>query len=99
MPLAIHLQPDQLRLVQTILQAHIPGRQVCAFGSRVLGTAKPASDLDLCIMGEDRLPPAAIDSLRFAFSDSVLPMKVDVVEWAGLKENFRRIIRDSSLAV
>jgi hypothetical protein len=41
---------------------------------------KPTSDLDLCIMGDDRLPAPLLERLRTAFSDSTLPMRVDVVE-------------------
>ncbi len=31
--------------------------------------------------------------LRDAFSDSDLPFKVDLVDWAATKENFRKIIK------
>lgn len=99
MPSTVNLRPDELQLVRVILRAHIPGCEVRAFGSRVVGTPKPASDLDLCIMGDDRLPPAIMERLRADFSDSILPMKVDLVEWAGLKEGFRRIVEQSGTAI
>lgn len=97
MPSTIKLRPDDLQLVRAILHAHTPGREVRAFGSRVVGKPKPASDLDLCIMGDDRLPPAVMERLRSAFSESPLPMKVDLVEWAGLKDGFRRIVDDTGI--
>lgn len=50
-------------------------------------------------MGDDRLPPAIMERLRADFSDSILPMKVDLVEWAGLKEGFRRIVEQSGTAI
>jgi len=95
---SIDLQPDRLALVRTILWQLVPGLEVRAFGSRVTGTAKPMSDLDLCIMGESRLPSDAMDKVRAAFSESALPFKVDVVEWAALSEAFRAII-DKQFAV
>ena len=95
----INLRPDELQLVRAILHAHVPGREIRAFGSRVQGKVKPMSDLDLCIMGDVRVNPTVIDELRTAFSESTLPMKVDLVEWAGLKSGFRGIIEYSSTVI
>lgn len=43
-----------------IVRAHVPDWAVWAFGSRVRGTAKPYSDLDLAVLGDERL---SIDTL------------------------------------
>jgi predicted nucleotidyltransferase len=45
----LDLRPDQLQIVQHILQRRVPTFDVWAFGSRVKGTAKPYSDLDLAV--------------------------------------------------
>ncbi len=95
----IVLQPDELQIVQAILRTHVPGREVRVFGSRVQGKVKPASDLDLCIMGDNRLQPTVLERLHSAFSESMLPMKVDLVEWADLKEGFRKIIETTATAI
>lgn len=92
----IKLRPDELRLVRAVLHTHVPDREVRAFGSRVQGNVKPTSDLDLCIMGDERVNPRVIDDLRTAFSESPLPIKVDVVEWATLQEGFQRIVESTS---
>ncbi len=57
MPLDV--KPEHLEMVQAILRTHLPEREVWAFGSRVNGKAKPASDLDLCVMAPPLLtkPP------------------------------------------
>lgn len=94
----IKLWPEELRLVQTILRTHVPGREVRAFGSRVRGTTKRMADLDLCIMGK-ALEPGVVEELRSAFSESRLPMKVDVVEWATLQEGFRNSIAPGAMVV
>lgn len=95
----IALRTDQLRLVRTILRSHVPDREVRAFGSRVTGRCKPVSDLDLCVMGTGRLRPDALERLRLAFSESSLPMRVDVVEWNTLKTAFRKIVESTSVAI
>lgn len=89
---AIDIRPEQWAIVRTILRRHVPGREVWAFGSRARGAAKPYSDLDLAILGEAPLGLAVTAALADAFSESDLPWKVDVVDWATTGEPFRRII-------
>ena len=76
-----------------ILEAHVPELEVWAFGSRVTGRPRRTSDLDLVLVTETPLPPARMADLRDAFSESDLPFKVDLVDWAATKENFREIIQ------
>ena len=95
MKLAIDLSPEHLQEVRAILTRHIPGREVWVFGSRAKGTAKPTSDLDLCVLGHEPLTMRVYGPMRIAFEDSVLPMKVDIVEWATIAPEFRRIIEGS----
>ena len=77
----------------------MPAREVRAFGSRVSGPAKKFSDLDLAVMGETSLSSSVLADLEEAFRESDLPFKVDVVEWATTKENFRRIIEQEYVVV
>ena len=70
----------------------VPDRAVWAFGSRVAGTAKNTSDLDLAIAGDQPLDFGTLASLRDDFSDSSLPYRVDVVDRATAAESFRRVI-------
>ena len=87
----VNLRAEDRQLVQALVAAFLPEATVYAFGSRVTGNAKPTSDLDLCVM--DQLDdPFAVDRLRAAFSESRLPMRVDIVEWERLDEEFRRVV-------
>jgi predicted nucleotidyltransferase len=60
--------------------------------SRVSGRAKPFSDLDLVVMGEEPLPLATLADLRDDFDGADLPRSVDITEWASASDGFRRII-------
>ena len=91
----IDLPPQDLAIVRAILGAHVPDREVWAFGSRVTGTDKEFADLDLAILGEEPLSAAVAADLTEAFSESELPFKVDVVDWATTSESFRRIIEQN----
>ncbi len=88
----IDLRPDLLQLVTDLLARHAPGLEVRAFGSRARWTAKEHSDLDLVIMSDTPLPLETLARLEEDFSESDLPLRVDVVDWASLDDNFRRII-------
>lgn len=88
----LDLTPEHLVEVRRILQLHLPGRAVRAFGSRVQGTAKPFSDLDLAVMGETPLDFRQLAALKDAFAESDLSFRVDVVDWAVTSEVFRGII-------
>ena len=95
----LDIKPADLQTVQAILSRFIPGREVRAFGSRVSGKLKPFSDLDLAVMGNESLPAEVLADLKDAFTESDLPFKVDIVDWAETKENFRKIIQSAYVVV
>ena len=95
----IDIEPRDLAIVTKILIRHVPHRTVRAFGSRVSGTARRFSDLDLVVMGERPLSLSAVSALLEDFTESDLPFKVDVVDWATTKEAFREIIEKEYVVV
>lgn len=95
----LDIKPADLKTVQAILRRSTPGREVRAFGSRVSGKVKPFSDLDLAVMGNAPLAASVLADLKDTFRESDLPFKVDVVDWAETKENFRRIIEAAYVVV
>jgi predicted nucleotidyltransferase len=87
----LHLPDAYRQMVQTVLHRHLPQAEVWAYGSRVNGDHHEASDLDLVVRQEgDALTRIRLmDTLREAFSDSDLPLLVQVVDWAAIPESFR----------
>ncbi|MFP4162869.1 MAG: nucleotidyltransferase family protein [Chitinispirillaceae bacterium] len=98
-PMQIDISLQELNLVKRILQEHVPEYEVHAFGSRVQGRTERNSDLDLVIMTEKPLPILTLADLKEAFSESDLPFRVDVVDWASTTENFRKIIEKQAVRV
>lgn len=86
------INPGQLKIVKSILSKYVPHVEVRAFGSRVNGTAKKHSDLDLAIMTSEPLPIQVMADIKHAFSESDLPFKVDVLDWSATGKNFQKII-------
>lgn len=95
----IDVRPEHWEIVRRILRRHVPGFDVWAFGSRATGTAKPYSDLDLAVIGDRPLPLSVRAALAEAFSQSDLPWKVDIVDWATTGEPLRKIIEASKVVV
>jgi predicted nucleotidyltransferase len=58
-----------------------------AFGSRVKGTQRRLSDLDICFM--ENIPWNIRAHIDEDFEESDLPFKVDVVDWNMCDEGFR----------
>jgi len=95
----IDISPSDLGIVRDILRRHILDREVWAFGSRVTGKAKPYSDLDLVLMGDTPLGLSVSAALSHDLSESDLPFKVDVVDWATTSQRFRDIITANRVTV
>lgn len=90
----VDLRPDLLEKIKSILAAHVPEFEVRVFGSRLKKTEKRYADLDLVIMTEVPLSSLRMAYLREAFSESDLPIKVDILDWAAIGDRFRRIIEE-----
>lgn len=88
----IDLSPLYLEIIKRILKEYVPGCDVRVFGSRVNGTAKKHSDLDLAVVDKEKIPTRKMNALREAFEDSDLPIRVDVLDWHAISADFRAII-------
>jgi predicted nucleotidyltransferase len=95
----IVISPTEWAIVHDILQRHVPGREVWAFGSRAKWTSKEFSDLDLAIIGDEPLPITTLASLSEDFSESALPYKVDIVDWATTSPSFRSVIERDKVVI
>lgn len=95
----IDITPEERAIVLRILNEIVPEREVRVFGSRVTGKAKPFSDLDLAIMGDEPLPLKTRARLEDAFSESELPWKVDVLDWKLADHIFQIIIAANNFSL
>ncbi|KTC66283.1 Predicted nucleotidyltransferases (plasmid) [Legionella adelaidensis] len=92
-PNTLDLSSADLALILQLLNQHIPNYTVWAFGSRVNKTAKKFSDLDLVIKTVKPLPLNLLSDLKDAFSASELPIRVDILDWSRINEDFQKIIQ------
>jgi predicted nucleotidyltransferase len=95
----LYLEPIYLKLIKGILKKNVPSRNVLAFGSRVTGSHKPHSDLDICILGGIPLTLLEMANLREEFSESALPIRIDIVDWATITKEFKNIIEKNQVMI
>lgn len=92
---AIALNGKELSYLSSILNGDY---KIILFGSRVLGTHTPFSDLDICLKSSSPISDLEMSNLREVFQKSELPFTVDIVDYLQVSESFRAIInRDGIL--
>ena len=88
----INLTASHQAIVIAILRKYVPKQKAVVFGSRANGTTKAFADLDLCIMQDRPLSLEILSDLHEAFSESDLPFRVDIVDWATTSAEFKEVI-------
>lgn len=95
----IDIQPEDWDIVAGVLKKRVPDHEVWAFGSRARWSAKQYSDLDLAVVTQKPMSLSVRAALADDFSESDLPFKVDIVDWASTSEAFRKIIERDRVIV
>lgn len=97
----LNLPSRYLATVKALLRRHVPQAEVWAFGSRVTGGGHDASDLDLVVRHptEPGTEISGLSGLRDAFSESDLPIRIDIVDWARIPANFRSEVERAHVVV
>lgn len=90
----LHLLSKHRRVLETLLQKHLPEVEVWAYGSRVNGRSHDGSDLDLALRGPDlnEIPMGKLREFEEAVRESNIPFLVEARDWACLPERFHREI-------
>jgi predicted nucleotidyltransferase len=84
----LQMTEAQAQYLLAMLARSLPQLQVWAFGSRVKGTARDSSDLDLVLFAEDADKPQ-LALLREALEESQLPFAVDTLVWKDISPEFQ----------
>ncbi|MDR2578065.1 MAG: nucleotidyltransferase domain-containing protein [Chitinispirillales bacterium] len=90
----IAITPDEEKIVLGIIAEFAPDCEVYAYGSRVKGTHREWSDLDLAFVRSngEHMPLEQWGSLKEAFGESDIVFRVDVTDYNGIEQRFRDII-------
>lgn len=93
MTVAIDITTGQRKALLALLRRFIPGIAVWAYGSRVKGTARPNSDLDLVVFTSPEQRSLVSELKDELAESSAIPFLVDLHVWDEVPERFREIIR------
>ena len=86
--------------LKALLDEHVPGVEVWAYGSRVNGESHEGSDLDLALRGPALEPlDGGFYDLLEAIEKSNIPILVQAHDWAMLPESFHREIERDYVVV
>jgi len=95
----IKLSKNELDIVIDILKKHIPNFEIFVFGSRYKGNTHEHSDLDLAIKGPDKIDLLLIADIRDDFQNSLLPFRVDIIDFNGVSPEFQNVILNNSIVL
>lgn len=95
----VDIAPEHLAMVIDILRKHVPDYEVWAFGSRARRAARRYSDLDLAIISAEPLSFSVSARLADDFSESDLPWRVDILDWATTSAAFRKIVERDKIVL
>ncbi len=87
----IEITSDQRATLISLLTRHLPDTEAWVYGSRVRGTSRPSSDLDMAVFATPEQAPD-VSELRESFEESNLPFRVDLFVWDEVPESFREQI-------
>ncbi len=87
----IDITSKQKELILNLLERYLPNTPVWVYGSRVKGTARPQSDLDMVVFATT-VQELQVSNLKEAFEESDLPFRVDLFVWDEIPETFRKNI-------
>ncbi len=86
----IHVKPKHKKIIFNILKKY--PYTFYAYGSRVKGTHRPLSDLDICFI--ETIPIATQAYIEEDFVESDLPFQVDVSDFNLMKPDFQNRIKN-----
>lgn len=86
------MKRDYLDIVKKIVLRHVPQNEfaVFLFGSRAVGNAKALSDIDVGILGLQPLPTLIKADLETDLDESVVPFKIDLIDFYQVDEAFKK---------
>jgi len=87
----IDITPQQREIILSLFDSHLPNTEVWVYGSRVKGSARLSSDLDMVVFSS---PEQSTDVflLKEGLDESDLPFRVDLFVWDEVPEQFRKNI-------
>ena len=86
----IYIDSDDYQILSNLFQDLF--FDVMVFGSRIKGTHRKFSDLDLYLKANKSIDTADIAQLRAQICDSSIPFMVDLIDYNQVSDGFKKIL-------
>ncbi len=90
----IDAKDQDLAFIAKTIRKHIPDCEIRVFGSRIKGTARQYSDIDIAIVAKNPIPPLTLEKIKEEFAQSDIPYRVDILDFNAISDSFRKVIED-----
>ena len=94
----IDLDLKYLDFIKDTMQSQLHDCKLYIFGSRVKGTSKQQSDIDIAIDSSE-LTPQKKSQLMYMFENSTLPYEVDIIDLRNVSKKFFENIKDDLVLI
>ena len=94
----LDITPNQRKVLLDLLNDYLPDVTVWAYGSRIKGTERPQSELDLAVFAAAE-QKRAVAALKEALEESQLPFRVDLFIWDEIPAQFRENIQQAHMVL
>ena len=93
----IDVPENHLQYILEQLRFYIPKADVWAFGSRINGSNRPASDLDLAVLCDKDTAKKQLPKLNDVFIESDIPFKIQLLDFNRLPSNMKENIKNKCI--
>jgi len=85
------MNPKLVEQLRTILRRYLPedNYQVFIFGSRAGGEPSRWSDIDVGVLGREKLPGSLKIRIIEDLENSLIPFKIDLVDFMAVSDEFK----------
>lgn len=91
------IKNEYKNLLLCIIHKYLPESKVYLFGSQATGKATDSSDIDIALDSGKAIDYTIILSILAEIDETIIPMKVDVVDLHGVQESFRQVIMNEGV--
>ncbi|MBN2590831.1 MAG: nucleotidyltransferase domain-containing protein [Sedimentisphaerales bacterium] len=89
----IAVPENHLQYILEQLKTYLPDSIIWAFGSRIKGSNRPVSDLDLAVFCDKDTAKKQMPKLNEIFIESDIPFKIQLLDFNRLPENMKDNIK------
>ena len=90
----IALEDEQLNILKNILKKYFSSQEIRVFGSRYKHTNNKFSDIDVVIVGQEKIDISTFSKVKEELQESDLKYRVDLLDWNIISDEFKKVIEE-----